>query len=98
MFLLQRLAGFERGRDEVGGEHGKGPKGIGYGFSLVQGRRPYMEDVMYASLSFGEPSTCFFGMFDGHAGKKAALWAKEYLGRNLQMELEAGRFICAIRS
>jgi hypothetical protein len=93
-----------------------------YGYSLVQGRRPYMEDFIYSSLQYGDkkvrvhvdvveycrsartcictlvcPSrssldtersvalpfcvqdSCFFGCFDGHCGKQAAIWAKEYL-------------------
>jgi hypothetical protein len=93
MYLLQRLAGLpDRGKDEVGGDISKGPNGLAYGFSMVQGRRPYMEDVVYASLNFGsDGSNSFFGVFDGHSGKRAALWAKEHLPKNLTSELDASR-------
>lgn len=95
MYLLQRLAGLpDRGKDEVGGDVGKGPNGLAYGFSMVQGRRPYMEDVVYASLNFGsDGNSSFYGVFDGHSGKRAALWAKEHLPKNLTSELEASRGI-----
>ncbi len=95
MYLLQRLAGGpERGKDEVGGESGKGPNKPNYGFSMAQGRRPYMEDVLYASLNFGgDGNSCFFGVFDGHSGKKAALWARDHLGKNLLNEIESSRGI-----
>ncbi len=95
MYLLQRLAGGpERVKDEVGGESGKGPNKPSYGYSMAQGRRPYMEDVLYASLNFGgDGNSCFFGMFDGHSGKKAALWARDHLGKNLLNEIESSRGI-----
>ena len=55
MYLLNRLtaSGSERQRDEEGFEGGLAPK-PSYGFSLVQGRRPYMEDLIYSSLEFGQ--------------------------------------------
>ena len=94
MYLLQKFSSgiggsFDRGKDEYGGEVARNSTKAGYGFSMVQGRRPYMEDVLFASTCFGNDSnTCFFGMFDGHSGKRAALWAKEHLAKNLASELE----------
>ena len=50
----------------LGFEAGKASK-PSYGYSLVQGRRPYMEDLIYSSLEFGaDKNSCFFGCFDGH--------------------------------
>jgi len=104
-------------RDEDGYEAGAAPKPT-YGYSLVQGRRPYMEDFIYSTLQYGQDKvcvcvcvcvcarviyiryiyiyilyicythahtrthtqgSCFFGCFDGHCGKRAAMWAKEHL-------------------
>ena len=113
MYLLNRLtaSGSERQRDEEGFEGGLASK-PSYGFSLVQGRRPYMEDLIYSSLEFGQvhplyllysykttnadthcgaagqdKKACFFGCFDGHCGKRAAMWAKENLAHTLGAEL-----------
>ena len=91
MYLLNRLAasGSERQRDEDGYDSvaGVASKPTA-GYSLVQGRRPYMEDVIYSSLQYGQDkSACFFGCYDGHCGKRAAIWAKENLANNLGTEL-----------
>jgi serine/threonine protein phosphatase PrpC len=46
---------------------------------MVQGRREYMEDYTFASVEMGpdgEHKRSFFGVFDGHSGKKAAIHAK----------------------
>lgn len=50
-----------------------------YGYCMVQGRREYMEDYTFASVEMGpdgEHKRSFFGVFDGHSGKKAAIHAK----------------------
>jgi hypothetical protein len=74
-------------RDEDGYEAGAASK-PSYGYSLVQGRRPYMEDFIYSTLQYGQDKgSCFFGCFDGHCGKRAAMWAKEHLANNLSTEL-----------
>ena len=61
MYLLNRLtaSGSERQRDEEGFEAGLASK-PSYGFSLVQGRRPYMEDLIYSSLEFGQVQPLYF--------------------------------------
>lgn len=91
MYLLSRWAGgggYERGKDEDGFEMGGGHK-PNVGFSMVQGRRPYMEDFTFSKIDFGSSgNSSFFGVFDGHSGKRAAMWAKEYLGRNLDQMLQ----------
>ena len=89
MYLLNRLSanGSERIRDEDGFEAGTASK-PSYGYSLVQGRRPYMEDLIYSNLQFGQDKgACFFGCFDGHCGKRAAMWAKDNLANNLSSEM-----------
>ena len=74
-------------RVEDGYEAGAASK-PSYGYSLVQGRRPYMEDFIYSTLQYGQDKgSCFFGCFDGHCGKRAAMWAKEHLANNLSTEL-----------
>ena len=94
MYLLNRLSapGGERKRDEDGFEAGDAGQPSA-GFSLVQGRRPYMEDFIFSSFKLGGggggDSTCFFGCFDGHCGKRAAIWAKENLAHNVEAELSA---------
>eukprot|EP00292_Cryptomonas_paramecium_P009031 CAMPEP_0113725206 /NCGR_PEP_ID=MMETSP0038_2-20120614/39589_1 /TAXON_ID=2898 /ORGANISM="Cryptomonas paramecium" /LENGTH=252 /DNA_ID=CAMNT_0000655359 /DNA_START=38 /DNA_END=793 /DNA_ORIENTATION=+ /assembly_acc=CAM_ASM_000170 len=95
MYLLQRLTGgAERTKDEIGGEPANGPNYVSFGFSMAQGRRPYMEDVVFASTNFlSDGKTCFFGVFDGHAGKRAALWARDNLPKNLHQEIENCRAV-----
>ena len=80
-----------RAGDCDGGEGGTGPNSPSYAFSSVQGTRPYNEDVACGDLQFsgleGEGDSAFFGVFDGHGGKRAAQWAKENLGQNLSKNL-----------
>ena len=54
--------------------------GIRYGVSAMQGWRMEMEDahVCDMKLPFAEDS-CFFGVFDGHAGPKAAQFCSTHL-------------------
>eukprot|EP00293_Proteomonas_sulcata_P015724 CAMPEP_0184291568 /NCGR_PEP_ID=MMETSP1049-20130417/3553_1 /TAXON_ID=77928 /ORGANISM="Proteomonas sulcata, Strain CCMP704" /LENGTH=413 /DNA_ID=CAMNT_0026599053 /DNA_START=491 /DNA_END=1734 /DNA_ORIENTATION=- len=90
MYLLCRLAGggYEFMKDQEGYEPGVGSK-PGYGFSMVQGRRPYMEDFLNCSLKFGQGgNSSFFVVLDGHSGKRAAQWGKENLPRNLESALQ----------
>src|SRR5688572_5099443 len=48
-----------------------------------QGGRKYMEDIFSVAYQQTEDEKdleyAFFGMFDGHGGKEAALFAKEHL-------------------
>mmetsp|Transcript_43031 Transcript_43031/g.105204 ORF Transcript_43031/g.105204 Transcript_43031/m.105204 type:complete len:524 (-) Transcript_43031:107-1678(-) len=94
MYLLSRMVGSFGGRqaDEEGGEPGVSGN-PSYGYSMVQGRRDYMEDFTFAHVDMtkqGGSSTCFFGVFDGHSGKRAAAWAKDKLWDNVQAELVKG--------
>ena len=57
-------------------------------YSAVQGRRQYMEDVVASSIPLEDISQAsFFAVFDGHLGKKAALFAKDRLGKAVAEEL-----------
>ena len=71
--------------------------GLQYGVAAVQGRRPYMEDMYRVEDFEGEPAAsaqqllAFFGVFDGHGGKRAASWARSNLVSNLLLELTHAR-------
>ncbi len=47
--------------------------GFNWGMSGRQGERPEMEDTHAAILNFDKSNEAFFGIFDGHLGKKAAV-------------------------
>ena len=59
-----------------------------------QGMRKYMEDEL--SIDIDSPSivnsksngTTFLGVFDGHGGKEAAIYAREHLYSNIQSQPE----------
>eukprot|EP00658_Telonema_sp_P-2_P041768 TRINITY_DN2990_c0_g2_i13.p1 TRINITY_DN2990_c0_g2~~TRINITY_DN2990_c0_g2_i13.p1 ORF type:complete len:332 (+),score=37.67 TRINITY_DN2990_c0_g2_i13:92-1087(+) len=51
-----------------------------WGGALQKGRRRYMEDTFRAIPNLGDhPRRGFYGIFDGHGGRKAADFAAEYL-------------------
>ena len=57
-------------------------------FSAVQGRRQYMEDAVFSANPLGNfPRASLFAVFDGHSGKRAALFAKDRLGKLVADEL-----------
>ncbi|XP_059660886.1 probable protein phosphatase 2C 25 [Cornus florida] len=61
----------------------------GYSVYCKRGRREAMEDRYSAALDLqGDPKQAFFGVFDGHGGAKAAVFAAENLNKNILDELE----------
>lgn len=72
--------------------HGEG-LGLRYGISSMQGWRPEMEDAhdVKIGLKYGLNDWSFFAVFDGHAGKSAAVYASEllleYILRDKQFQL-----------
>ena len=56
-------------------------------WNSLQGARPYNEDVACGHCDL-DREQAFFGCFDGHAGKRAALWAKENLPENVFRHLK----------
>lgn len=57
-----------------------------YGYALMKGRRPAMEDTHHAALVRDPKSgdqVGFFGIFDGHGGADAAHYVREKLFSNL---------------
>lgn len=75
--------------------HGDG-LGLRYGISSMQGWRPEMEDAhdVKLGLKYGLDDWSFFAVFDGHAGKSAAVYASEllleYILRDKQFQLGTG--------
>lgn len=75
--------------------HGEG-LGLRYGISSMQGWRPEMEDAhdVKLGLKYGLNDWSFFAVFDGHAGKSAAVYASEllleYILRDKQFQLGTG--------
>ncbi|CAI9288113.1 unnamed protein product [Lactuca saligna] len=64
-------------------------EGDGYSVYCKRGKREAMEDRFKALVDFnGENTQAFFGVFDGHGGSKAAEFAAENLGNNIQNEVE----------
>ncbi|KAL5552787.1 hypothetical protein UlMin_040188 [Ulmus minor] len=58
--------------------------GVGVGVASFKGRKKFMEDThKIASCSQGKSVKRFFGVFDGHGGKKAAEFAAENLHANI---------------
>ncbi|KAL2621835.1 hypothetical protein R1flu_002040 [Riccia fluitans] len=59
-------------------------EGAYYGISCKKGRREHLEDTQRAIPDLhGDPSQAFFGVFDGHGGRKAANFAAEHLVHNI---------------
>jgi len=51
-----------------------------YGIQAIKGKRRYMEDTYCAFPNLnGDPGEAYFGVFDGHGGRKAADFAAEHL-------------------
>lgn len=69
-------------------------EGFHYAVSSRKGRREFMEDTHKAMINvLGDSKQAFFGVFDGHSGRKAAAFAAENIGQNildamLRMEVE----------
>ena len=82
--------------------------GMRWGVAAVQGRRPYMEDMHQVVNFSGDGAhpegahaaesvglTHFFGVFDGHGGKRAAEWAHSNLVDNLLREIKSSAGVTA---
>ncbi|KAJ7528124.1 hypothetical protein O6H91_16G085000 [Diphasiastrum complanatum] len=55
-----------------------------YGMACRKGRREILEDTYCALPEInGDPGHAFFGVFDGHGGRKAAEFASEHLGKDI---------------
>lgn len=51
-----------------------------YGIQAIKGKRRYMEDTYCAFTNLnGDPGEAYFGVFDGHGGRKAADFAAQHL-------------------
>jgi len=85
------------GNEQVAPVHEAGvTAGLGWGASAIQGRRPYMEDMFQVAGFAGTKShlvteqvglSHFFAVFDGHGGKRAAVWAHKHLISNVLAKL-----------
>ena len=53
-----------------------------------QGKRKYMEDELSVCIQSKPDNTSFLGVFDGHGGKEAAVYAKEHLYANIKAQPE----------
>ncbi|XP_057813869.1 probable protein phosphatase 2C 2 [Cryptomeria japonica] len=59
-------------------------QGCNYSVACKKGRREVMEDAYKAIINIsGDSRKAFFGVFDGHGGRKAADFAAERLGQNI---------------
>eukprot|EP00253_Pinus_taeda_P029413 PITA_29413 len=59
-------------------------QGFHYAVSSKKGRRELMEDTHKAILNVhGDSKQAFFGVFDGHRGRKASDFAAENIGHNI---------------
>jgi serine/threonine protein phosphatase PrpC len=59
-------------------------EGFHYAVACKKGRREFMEDTHKAIENvLGDPKQAFFGVFDGHSGRKAAAFAAENIGQNI---------------
>lgn len=58
---------------------------VRYGVSAMQGWRIEMEDAHACEIGLSiDPKTCFFGVFDGHAGSKVAKTCSEKLRKTIE--------------
>ncbi|CAM6129818.1 unnamed protein product [Calypogeia fissa] len=75
-----------------------------YGISCKKGRREILEDTHKAVPDLhGDPGQAFFGVFDGHGGRKAADFAAEHLVHKITEAIESsqegeGSIEAAVRS
>jgi hypothetical protein len=59
-------------------------EGFHYAVACKKGRREFMEDTHKAIVNvLGDSKQAFFGVFDGHSGRKAAAFAAENIGKNI---------------
>uniref|UniRef100_A0A2P2IKL0 protein-serine/threonine phosphatase n=1 Tax=Rhizophora mucronata TaxID=61149 RepID=A0A2P2IKL0_RHIMU len=63
-------------------------EGVGYSVFCKRGKREAMEDRFAADVDFqGNSKLAFFGIFDGHGGSEAAVFAANNLGKNISEEV-----------
>jgi serine/threonine protein phosphatase PrpC len=59
-------------------------EGFHYAVASKKGRREFMEDAHKAIVNVhGDSKQAFFGVFDGHSGRKASDFAAENIGKNI---------------
>nr|ABK25106.1 unknown [Picea sitchensis] len=59
-------------------------EGFHYAVSSKKGRREFMEDAHKAIVNVhGDSKRAFFGVFDGHSGRKASDFEAENIGQNI---------------
>jgi protein phosphatase 1L len=59
-------------------------EGFHYAVASKKGRREFMEDTYKAIANvLGDSKQDFFGVFDGHGGRKVASFAAENIGQNI---------------
>jgi len=59
-------------------------EGFHYAVSSKKGRREFMEDTHKAIVNvLGDSKQAFFGVFDGHSGRKASNFVAENIGQNI---------------
>jgi protein phosphatase 1L len=61
------------------------------GVYYIQGRRRYMEDVTSVLPDFVDAGSLFCGVFDGHAGKRASMYAAELVPQTLRVLLQTAQ-------
>ena len=71
--------------------------GLRYGASAMQGWRMEMEDADVCETELEISNSCFFGVFDGHAGSKVSQYCSENLWRNVMCCLSGGHTVDNIK-
>lgn len=91
-YLEKPVKDFEKRRENGAVSGGR----LAFGSTAIQGWRTSMEDAHTCKLSYGQdPTTAFFGVFDGHGGIEVANYCKEHIPEEL---LTDANFIDAQRS
>mmetsp|Transcript_7162 Transcript_7162/g.13858 ORF Transcript_7162/g.13858 Transcript_7162/m.13858 type:complete len:320 (+) Transcript_7162:45-1004(+) len=57
---------------------------VKYAACSMQGWRTSMEDAHTAELEFDSNKSCFFGVYDGHAGTDVAIYSSRFLHQNVK--------------
>ncbi|KAJ8758938.1 hypothetical protein K2173_002717 [Erythroxylum novogranatense] len=83
--VLQEIqTGHLKFREPVSQDQTYSSSGIGVGVFAVKGKKKFMEDThKIVSCLHGNSSKGFFGVYDGHGGKKAAEFVAENLHTNI---------------